>query len=217
MLLMLNILMLLFEHALSAEKTSVHPEFISFIEQEYAYNVNDYLLIVRPSNQTMYLAKNGEVQKTYTISTSKYGLGQKAGSYKTPLGPHYIKQKIGDGYASGSVFRGRVFTGKVAEIVHEPKETNLDYVTTRILWLEGLKKGFNKGEGIDSYHRYIYIHGTHEEGLIGRPASHGCIRMLNQEVIELFELVTEGTFLYVLDERDRMIELNSPKLSAIVY
>ena len=82
---------------------------------------------------------------------------------------------------------------QVAEIVHERNNNENDYVTSRILWLDGLEEGHNKGGNVDSFKRYIYIHGTHEEGLIGEKASHGCIRMFNNDVIELFSYIPEDT------------------------
>ena len=82
---------------------------------------------------------------------------------------------------------------QVAEIVHERQNNENDYVTSRILWLDGLEEGHNKGGNVDSFKRYIYIHGTHEEGLIGEKASHGCIRMFNNDVIELFSYIPEET------------------------
>jgi len=101
-----------------------------------------------------------------------------------------IAQKIGDGAPLNTIFKSRKNTGKIADIDQQSDE---DYVTSRILWLKGLEPGHNAGPGVDSFARYIYIHGTHEENLIGQPASHGCIRMRNQDVLELFERVQEGT------------------------
>lgn len=131
--------------------------------------------------------------RTYPISTSKYGLGSEAGSFKTPLGRHRVAQKIGAGAPLNTVFKERVNTGRVAAIDRTLQGAPHDDVTTRILWLEGLEPGKNRGRGIDSKERFIYIHGTTSEGLIGRPASNGCVRMYNKDVIELFGLVNEGT------------------------
>lgn len=134
---------------------------------------------------------NGKQEvKTYPVSTSKYGIGSEAGSNKTPLGLHKIKNKIGDGAAQNTIFRARRNTGRKA-IINKPNSGDL--VTTRIMWLTGLEPGKNSGRGIDSYKRYIYIHGTAEEEKIGEVASHGCIRMFNKDVIDLFDRVDEGT------------------------
>ena len=128
--------------------------------------------------------------KIYPVSTSKYGIGNRSGSGKTPLGKHFIKNKIGNGAAQKTIFKARRNTGRLAKI-DAPKAGDL--VTTRIMWLKGLEPGINSGHGIDSYKRYIYIHGTGEEGKIGQPASHGCIRMYNRDVVELFDRVNKGT------------------------
>ena len=112
---------------------------------------------------------------------------------KTPLGAHVISEKIGKGAKIGSVFKARKFTGEVVEPITERIDIKEDVITTRILWLDGLEKGRNKGGNVDSKSRYIYIHGTAEEGLIGEPASLGCIRMKNMDVIKLFNRVRKGT------------------------
>ena len=101
--------------------------------------------------------------------------------------------------AGATIFRSRANTGKVAKILTEPIDVEEDLVLTRILWLEGLEPGVNRGPGIDSKSRYIYIHGTNEEGLIGTPASHGCLRMKNDDVIDLFDRVPVGTEVWILD------------------
>jgi lipoprotein-anchoring transpeptidase ErfK/SrfK len=135
-----------------------------------------------------------EEVKTYPISSSKFGIGSTANTNKTPLGLHRIEQKIGDNAPFGMIFKARKATGRIAKINGKGDH---DYVTTRIMWLKGLEPGKNAGSGIDSYRRYIYIHGTAEENKIGKPASHGCIRMYNKDVIDLFEKVSEGTEVYI--------------------
>ncbi len=146
------------------------------------------------SEQQLYLycryANNHKEIKKYPVSTSKYGIGSQANSNKTPLGLHRIENKIGDGAPQGMVFKGRRATGRIAQM-NVPGAGDL--VTTRIMWLKGLEPGNNSGRRIDSYKRYIYIHGTAEEEKIGQPASHGCIRMYNDDVIDLFERTTEGS------------------------
>lgn len=127
---------------------------------------------------------------SYRVSTSKYGIGSQARSNKTPLGLHRIEEKIGANAPAGMIFKARQNTGKIAQINQAGAG---DLVTTRIMWLKGLEPNKNQGAGIDSYQRYIYIHGTVEENKIGQPASHGCIRMNNLDVIKLFEQVKEGT------------------------
>jgi lipoprotein-anchoring transpeptidase ErfK/SrfK len=145
-----------------------------------------HIILVNISKQKLYLVKDAKVVKVYPVSTSKFGIGNKEGSNKTPLGLHRIVSKIGRNANRGEIFTARRRTGKIARRVRKVKE---DLITTRILRLEGLEKRVNKGKGIDSFKRCIYIHGTPQEHLIGRPASHGCIRMKNKDIMQLFTLV----------------------------
>lgn len=145
------------------------------------------------SEQRLYLIENNLVKASYPISTSKYGEGSIENSFKTPLGKHSIKEMIGEEAEINSIFTSRINTNRSATIIDQFEDTDNDYVTSRIMWLDGEEDGFNKGGNVDSFRRYIYIHGTHEEGLIGTKASHGCIRMFNYDVIELFNLVNIGT------------------------
>ena len=109
------------------------------------------------------------------------------------MGIHRIVQKIGKDAPLGAIFDGkRRYIGKTSTIYTDDTRLSENYELTRIIWLEGLEPGINKGNGIDSYKRLIYIHGTAEEGLIGTPASIGCIRMKNSDVVELFNLVSIG-------------------------
>jgi len=124
-----------------------------------------------------------EERREYPVSTSRFGLGTEPGSFKTPLGRFEISKKVGGGAELGAVFKGRVPTGETG-VESSPE----DLVQTRILWLHGLDE-----ENANTLGRYIYIHGTNHEEEIGRPASHGCIRMRNADVAELYELVAEGT------------------------
>ena len=145
------------------------------------------------SEQRLYLIENSVIKASYPISTSKYGEGSIENSFKTPLGIHSIKEMIGDEAEINTIFTSRINTKRSATIIDQFEDTDNDYVTSRIIWLDGEEEGFNKGGNVDSFRRYIYIHGTHEEGLIGTKASHGCIRMFNYDVIELFKLVNIGT------------------------
>ena len=145
------------------------------------------------SEQRLYLIENSVIKASYPISTSKYGEGSIENSFKTPLGKHSIKEMIGEEAEINTIFTSRINTKRSATIIDQFEDTDNDYVTSRIMWLDGEEDGFNKGGNVDSFRRYIYIHGTHEEGLIGTKASHGCIRMFNYDVIELFNLVNIGT------------------------
>jgi lipoprotein-anchoring transpeptidase ErfK/SrfK len=119
----------------------------------------------------------------YPISTSRFGLGSKEGSLKTPTGKFRIAEKIGDGMPLGTVFKSRRPVKATKKMLRED-----DLVMTRILWLDGVEPG-----NTNTYERFIYIHGTNHEGQIGEPASHGCIRMRNQDLVELFDRVGVDT------------------------
>ena len=145
------------------------------------------------TNQELILRDESGVIKTYKISTSKFGEGSKENSFKTPLGKHEIKKMIGKDVIIGGRFIGRVHTGEIFPIYTDQEiYVKEDVVQSRIIWLSGLENNINKGKGVDSFARYIYIHGTPEEWLLGSKASKGCIRMSNKDVIELFDKVHEG-------------------------
>ena len=155
-------------------------------------------LIVDVATQQLLVKYHGVLLQQYDISTAKNGIGNAINSLQTPIGKHIIRKKIGTGLAAQTILKGRVNTQQIAEIISEPVAVGKDLVTSRILWLAGLEDGVNKGRDahgqiVDSYQRYIYIHGTNEEGLIGSPASNGCVRMRNEDVIQLYTMVAEGT------------------------
>ena len=164
---------------------------------QYRLKPDELVLIVEVTRQKLYVIQDEEVIRTYPVSTSKYGIGNKEGSNKTPLGTHRIYEKVGEGVKIGTIFKARISTGGIAKIYHDSTDVEQDFIITRIMCLEGLEPGVNKGEGMDSRDRHIHIHGTPEEGLIGRPASHGCIRMKNDDVVELFDLVKIGTLVEI--------------------
>jgi len=156
-----------------------------------------YKIDIDISQQRLYLKQNDDLIKSYPISSSKYGEGSTENSNMTPLGLHVIKEKIGTNVPINTLFISRINTKRTVNIENSRNKTKDDHITSRILWLDGLEEGKNKGKGVDSYSRYIYIHGTHEEGLIGEKASHGCIRMLNIDVIDLYNYVNIGTEVYI--------------------
>ena len=162
-----------------------------------SYKSLENLIYVDINSQTLSYIVKGTVSRKYNISSSYYGTGSEANSLKTPLGKHEIYKKIGNELPINAILKGRVWNGAIADIIEGPIDTDYDHVTSRILWLDGLEEGKNKGNGVDSRNRYIYIHGTAEEGLIGKPAPDGCIRMYNNDVIELFELVSEKTQVWI--------------------
>jgi len=141
------------------------------------------------SEQLLYHRRKSGVVYTYPVSTAKNGVGNGQGSFKTPLGRHRIHEKIGKGIPEYTAFAGRKPIGVFSTDVEHQRS---DWILSRILWLDGTQTGVNKRGRVDSRARYIYIHGTNEEFLIGQPASHGCIRMCNADVIDLFEHVSCG-------------------------
>lgn len=156
------------------------------------------VLLVDATIQRMYLIVDGRAVAEWPVSTAEKGVGSQKGSDQTPLGVHRIAQKIGGGAPLGSIFKSRQNTGQIVDILSAPgADGPADYVTSRILWLDGLEPGLNKGGNVDSRERFIYIHGTGEEGRIGTPASHGCIRMRNRDVINLFDQVDENTLVVI--------------------
>jgi len=158
----------------------------------------DEVIYVSIKQQKLYHIQHDSIIKEYVISSSAYGIGSTSGSNKTPIGLHSIREKYGEKTPINGKMTERVFHGDIATIYTDETKSKTDDVTSRILWLEGLEKGKNKGKGIDSFNRYIYIHGTSEEGRLGKPASHGCIRMKNKEVIDLYKLVEVGTLVLIL-------------------
>ncbi|MEN3940712.1 L,D-transpeptidase [Prosthecobacter sp. SYSU 5D2] len=126
--------------------------------------------------------------KSWPCSTSKFGLGYTEGSNKTPLGGFVIREKHGDSAPSGTIFKSRQPVGQWTPEMVTPD----DLVLTRILWLDGVEK-----RNANTFQRYIYIHGTNDERSIGRPASHGCVRLKNADVMELYDLVPLGTAVWI--------------------
>tara|TARA_B100000214_G_scaffold145541_2_gene104063 strand:+ start:371 stop:952 length:582 start_codon:yes stop_codon:yes gene_type:complete len=172
----------------------------TIIKEAESYLVKDFqeLVFISIKKQRLYHIKNNKIINKYIISSSKYGVGNKEGSNKTPLGIHKIKEKHGEKTPINGIMIGRIFYGNIAEIYTDKTESKTDDITTRILWLEGLEKGKNLGPGIDSYERYIYIHGTSEEGKLGEPASNGCIRMKNKDIFDLYKKLEVGTLVLIL-------------------
>ncbi len=154
-------------------------------------------ILVKISEQKLYLLNYGNIEKSYSISSSRFGIGNKIGSFKTPLGKHKIIKKIGKHAKIGTVFHGSQQTRKVIDLNAMSSLLEGDIITTRIMCLEGLEKGVNRGGKSDTRQRYIWIHGTIDEESIGKPASRGCIRMKNRDIIELFKLVRKGTIVQI--------------------
>lgn len=149
------------------------------------------------AKQQLALVENGAVCRLFPVSTAKNGPGQRKGSQCTPTGWHRIRAKIGAGLPRNSVFIGRRPTGEIYSPQLAVAQPQRDWILSRILWLNGLEPGFNRYGEVDSGWRYIYIHGTPDELLRGVPESHGCIRMANADVIELFDLVAAGCRVWI--------------------
>ena len=155
--------------------------------------------IVDVSSQRLHVFAGETCVDSYPVSTSRFGTGEKQDSYKTPCGVHCVAEKIGADAAFAEIFRARKRTHQVARIEPGKNRSDKECITSRILWLAGLEEGRNKGAGVDSHARYIYIHGTDEEGLIGQPASEGCVRMKNNDVMDLFERLDVSSLVIICE------------------
>ena len=175
--------------------TSASPRlcdnFISGCEKN-GITPTQFILIVSIAEQTVSLFEKDKLIKKLPCSTSRFGIGQTDGSNRTPLGLHRIAEKIGAGEPAGTVFKSRKAIGHTSQ----PEFANAK-ITTRILWLEGLEPGFNRGGNVDSHARYIYIHGTADQAGIGKPASCGCIHLADADLIPLFDLLPDGTLVWI--------------------
>jgi len=168
-------------------------ERVSGLCKELELAAPEDLVLVDTNGQTLSYLKKAGGGVMFKASTSQFGTGNREGSYKTPLGLHRIAEKIGEGAALWTIFSSRENTGAVWTEGMEGE----NQILTRILRLQGLEPGVNAGPAIDSYDRYIYIHGTNREDLIGTPFSHGCVCMRNEDVAELFDMVEVGMYVYI--------------------
>lgn len=161
-----------------------------------------FILLVNTREQQMrlvqplsnFVAPDCFVRKSFRISTSRFGTGQKKNSNCTPLGLHRIAQKVGGGWPVGAVFQSRKMIGYTWQGIPGAPIIN------RILWLEGVESGVNQGDGIDTFQRYIYIHGTGDEPTLGRPASRGCIHVSGAELLSLYDLLPAGTLVWISNQ-----------------
>lgn len=150
-------------------------------------------MVVHIPTQTLSLFDGDVLLKTYSVSTALNGAGEQAGSERTPRGRHLVRAKIGGGAVPLTVFRGRRPTGEVWSPELAAAHPARDWILTRILWLSGLEPGHNRLGEHDSMRRYIYIHGTPPSEPMGEPLSHGCVRMRNDDIIELFDAIPPYT------------------------
>ncbi|MBM3358999.1 MAG: L,D-transpeptidase [Betaproteobacteria bacterium] len=155
---------------------------------------------IKISSQELDLySDNGEKIKRYLISTSKNGPGERNGSYCTPRGRHVVRAKVGAGQPVNTVFVERRPTGEIYSPELATQFPGRDWILTRILWLSGLEVGFNRLGNVDTMRRCIYIHGSPDSVPMGRPGSIGCVRMRNSDILELFDRVTVGTKVEIVE------------------
>ena len=152
------------------------------------------MIFVNTSNQKIFLISSNKLIFESNISSSSYGLGCLLNSNKTPTGLHIVVSKLGHKLPAGTLFKNRIPTSRIINKI--PKDNN-DYITSRIIRLSGLENGINKGGNVDTYDRYIYIHGTPHSDKLGRPESHGCIRMSDKNVIKLFNLIEDNELVLI--------------------
>ena len=145
------------------------------------------------ASQTLTLLQGDRVLAAYPVSTGLNGVGERQGSGCTPRGLHRVRIRIGAGCPEGTVFRGRRPTGEIYDPELGGACPERDWILTRILWLTGCEPGLNRGGCVDTLRRFIYIHGCPDTEPMGEPRSHGCIRMHNRDLMELFDAVTVGT------------------------
>lgn len=149
---------------------------------------------IRVADQTLTLVDAaGQVEKRYAISTAAKGVGEQDGSFCTPRGQHIIRAKIGAGQPPNTVFVRRRPTGEIYTPELGAQFPERDWILTRILWLSGCERGFNRLGKVDTMRRFIYIHGSPDSVAMGVPGSHGCVRMRNDDLLDLFERVEPGT------------------------
>jgi len=157
------------------------------------------LLAVRISTATLQFFRQGELVRSYVISTSKRPPSNIKNSLGTPRGLHEIAERIGAGQPPGMVFKARVPTGRHFHEVLEREPDNDNLITSRILWLRGLEPGINRGGDVDTYERYVYVHGTNHDDRIGEPLSSGCVLMRNLDIVEIYEQVRAGDLVWIAD------------------
>jgi hypothetical protein len=156
------------------------------------------LLLVRLGPQTLQYFRTRKLVKSYAVSTSKRPPSNVKDSLGTPRGLHEIAERVGDGQPPGMVFKSRVPTGRHFSEFPDAG-TNLNLITTRILWLRGLEAGVNLGGDVDTHARYVYIHGTNHEDRLGQRLSAGCVLMRNLDIVELYDLVRVGDQVFITD------------------
>ena len=154
---------------------------------------NDKVIDIDVNKQQLTLLQDDIALASYAVSTAKNGIGQQNGSECTPSGWHTVRAKIGLNAAENTVFAGRRDTGEIFSEALRENHPERDWILTRILWLSGLEQGKNRGGEVDTMRRYIYIHGCPDSDSFSKPSSHGCVKMRNKDIIELFNNIDAGT------------------------
>ena len=174
------------------------PKKIVNVCNELKVRPTQHLIYVSIARQRLYLFDGGKLEREYIASTSRNPPSCVEGSLGTPTGLHKIDGKIGGGEPLGTVFRGRKPCGSVGDQPPEERAKNL--ITTRIMRLRGLEEGKNSGGNLDTYARFVYIHGTNREENLGTPDSHGCVLLSNADVAELFGLVEDNSIVFISED-----------------
>lgn len=190
--------------AIVAQQGPEHPKqgladlLLEYLEVRYTgTDLMGDILYVSVQRQSLFHLRRRRLLNVYPVATSGRGLGAETDSYRTPEGLHRISDKVGDEVPPLGILKDRVFTGELADV--DFAGVDKDWITSRILWLDGLEPGLNKGGSVDSHNRFIYIHGTANERSVGKPSSMGCIRMCNADVIKLYDAVPVGALVVILD------------------
>jgi lipoprotein-anchoring transpeptidase ErfK/SrfK len=168
----------------------LYPLFIAVLLASCAAPDTQHHILISTRDQKLAVLDRGALMATYPVSTSKFGLGDYLRSSRTPLGQLEVAKKIGDNAPLGAVFKDRIRTGEIVA----PNSPGRDPIVTRILWLRG-----REAQNANAFGRYIYIHGTPEERLIGTPASYGCIRMRSTDIVQLYNIVGVGAEVTIVD------------------
>lgn len=159
--------------------------------------MSDPRILIVLDEQRLYLFGERIATRCYAVSTAANGAGERLGSGCTPRGMHRVRAKIGDGCAPGAVFRGRRWTGEIYSEDLAARHPDRDWILSRILWLSGLERGRNRGGDVDTLRRFIYVHGCPPCEPMGVPRSHGCIRMRDADLLELFALTPVGSLVEI--------------------
>ncbi|MCW9031366.1 MAG: L,D-transpeptidase [Gammaproteobacteria bacterium] len=167
---------------------------------------NELVIDIDVNKQQLALLNGDIVVSTYEISTAKNGVGQQNGSECTPLGWHSIRAKIGAQAKENTVFVARRNTGEIFTEALRQQQPDRDWILTRILWLSGLEQGKNRGGEVDTMRRYIYIHGCPDGDSFATPSSHGCVKMRNKDIIQLFDRVDAGTRVLIHEANSRSVK-----------